>query len=257
MTVHQLLAGDGRHAESGSELYVPRDMLSDLYDHPVIITPDYVGKDRRTPLVPEWPGKPPAYLGIDRRVPVAQKAEEVPGSRRHSAGLLSLEALVVVIVTLAIAVPLTLMVDGAKAPAITSLTPASPVSPTSPKVPTLGSSAALQTVSVQHRDRMAQHAAAVAARERLARQRTAARSAKRARTAGLHRQARAQRAEQRSAARHTAAVRRRKLFEKHREERAAKRVSEHAARLAHPDSPVGPDTAREVGRWAVSRRTAV
>ena len=47
-TAYELLAGDGDRHVRPPEVDVPEDLLADLYHHPLIITPDYVGRDRRT-----------------------------------------------------------------------------------------------------------------------------------------------------------------------------------------------------------------
>ncbi len=218
--MHQLLAGDGDHPRGLTEVHVPREMLSDLYDHPVVITPDYVGRDRRAPVSLDWPARTPGYLGADRRASSAREVEVRRDRGLHGVGLRSLEAFVVLVATLAVAVPLTLVAQGTKAPAIANL------SPTTPKTPTHAGSPGVRTIALQGPgDRMARHAANVAARERLARQR----SARRAAVAAANREARAQHVRHERAIRRAATVRRQELVRRQRAERAAKHRSARRA----------------------------
>lgn len=73
------------------EVHVPRELLSDLDVYPLIITPDYIGADRRATV---------------RRYPE-------PRAARRSLG--ALEVLVIMVITLAVAIPLTLMASHAAA----------------------------------------------------------------------------------------------------------------------------------------------
>ena len=49
VTAFQLLGGNIDDPVRPSEIQVPLEMVADLYAYPLIITPDYVGADRRVP----------------------------------------------------------------------------------------------------------------------------------------------------------------------------------------------------------------
>jgi hypothetical protein len=186
MTLQELLAGDGQPATRGEvEVYVPRALIADLYDHPVIITPEYIGRDRRISSGSEGTGSGSQLVTIDRRVPVVPTVlpsvqhEDLrgPGSTKS---LGALEALIIIVSTLALAVPLTLMAAGGKASAIAG-------TPASPRVaPVIAGSSGLGTAARQQAsDRAARHADRVAARARVARSRSLKRATNARREAAL------------------------------------------------------------------------
>ena len=122
MTAYELLAPDGDRRVLPPGVEGPEDLLADLYHQPLIITPGYVGRDRRISTVPHSPdrrrGHPPD--GGDRRDRTA------PGP-----SLRTLEILVVVVSTILVAVPLALMASRAPILGISSH-PASPTPASSP-----------------------------------------------------------------------------------------------------------------------------
>jgi hypothetical protein len=227
-TLHQLLAGDAGDARGLAEVHIPRALLSDLYDHPVVITPEYIGRDRRAPVVSEWPDRRSEYPGVERRLPAAREVEIRRDRGLPGLGLRSLEVILVIIATLAVAVPLTLMAGGTKAPAIANL------SPVSPKVPTQAASPGIRTLAAQGSNNWAaRRAASTAARAHLASlrsERRASAEAARQTTAAANRAARARHAVQERALRHADTVRRQELLRRDRAERAARY---RAARRGH------------------------
>ena len=175
-TAFQLLAAPVDAPVRPSEIDVPEEFLEDLYVHPLIITPDYVG--------------------ADRRISAVRPARERVG---HGSTLRAAEVLAVVVVTLSVAVPLTLLASHA-AVAGTSSHPPVAYLPSSPR--TLGR-ATPGRAATSYRSR----AARSAARAQLARQRAARRAAARQADASRHREARAARVRRQAAVRHEAAVR--------------------------------------------------
>jgi hypothetical protein len=91
VTAYGLLAGGQDTTLEPHEVHVPHELLSDLDVYPLIITPD--------------------YIGADRRATVRQYPE--PHRTRRSLG--ALEVLVIMVITLAVAIPLTVMASHAAA----------------------------------------------------------------------------------------------------------------------------------------------
>ncbi len=224
MTLQDLLAGDGQPVDRG-DVYVPRALVADLYDHPVIITPEYIGRDRRISSGTEGTGRATQLVTIDRRAAVvpsvsASVQHEDLGGPGSSRSLGALEALIIIVSTLALAVPLTLMAAGGKASAITG-------TPTSPRVvPVTAGSSGLGTAARQQApDRAVRHADRAAARARATRSRSLRRAATARREAALRLQHRRE-----------VALRRAQAERKHRllaSERAASRqraLQQHRAR---------------------------
>ncbi|MGD0394173.1 MAG: hypothetical protein ABSC41_16210 [Acidimicrobiales bacterium] len=197
-TAYQLLAADVDAPVRPSEIAVPEEYLEDLYVHPLVITPDYVGADRR-------------YVGADRRLSAVRPARD----RRVGVGpgptLRAAEILVIVVVTLSVAVPLTLLASHA-AVAGTSSHPPAAFLPSSPG--TLGT-ATLPRATTSYPSR----AARSAARAHLALQREARRAAARAADASRQRAARAARVRQREVLRREARIRRHDRLERARARR--------------------------------------
>ena len=203
-SAYQLLGGSIDDPVRPSEVHVPLEMVADLYAYPLIITSEYVGADRRIPVVP-------AHGDRGGRRPVVRAAQ----------------ALAIVLVTLAVAVPLTLMASHAAVAGTSGRLPLSSRPPASspgrltasspdrtlaiprPSAgrPHLGSSsraervAASALVAQQRSARRTAARAASAARQRLARAarvrhqeaQRSARQAARARHLALAKQARARR----------------------------------------------------------------
>jgi hypothetical protein len=179
VTAYGLLAGGRRTTFEPSEVHVPHELLSDLDVYPLIITPDYIGPDRRT-TVRHYPDRP-----------------------RPGRSLRGLEVLVIMVITMAVAIPLTLMTSHASAAGKSSRPPASSQAKAS-------ASPGFATLSMDRRaaskDRVAAsqrlRAARQATRARLAAQRRASQAATALRRAGRARSAqirRARRAEYRAA----------------------------------------------------------
>jgi hypothetical protein len=173
-----------------SEIDVPDEFLEDLYVHPLIITPDYVGADRRMA----------AIRPVHDRV-------------GHGSALRAAEILAVVVVTLSVGVPLTLLASHAAVAGTASHPPAAYL-PSSPR--TLGTAATLRRAATGYRSQ----AARSAARAQLARQREARRAAARQADASRQHEARAARVRRQAAVRHEARIRRQELV---RRARARKR----------------------------------
>jgi len=102
VTAYGLLAGPPGTTFEPSEVHVPRELLSDLDVYPLIITPSYIGPDRRA-TVRHYPDR--------------------PGTGRS---LGALEVLVIVVITLAVALPLALMTSHTAAAGKSSRPTASP-----------------------------------------------------------------------------------------------------------------------------------
>jgi hypothetical protein len=216
MTLQDLLAGDRQPAER-EQVEIPRELLADLYDHPVIITPEYIGRDRRTFSPSEGTGRTTQLVTVDRRVPAglpvgpnAQYGDHT--GLRASRSLGTFEALVIVVSTLALAVPLTLMAASGNASAIAS-TPAAPHVASA-----ITGSSGLRTAALQQTsDRAARRAARVEARARAARSRSLRRAAVARHEAAM-----------RTQHRHEVALRRAQAERKHKllaRERAASRAA--------------------------------
>ncbi len=188
MTAFELLAGDTDGRARSPEVDVPEEFLEDLYVHPLIITPDYVGADRRTSAV--------------------RHRRDRGG---HGSALRAAEILAIVVATLSVAVPLTLMASHAAVAGTSSrrLVPSQPSSPRTIGALSVGRSAAAS----------ASHAARVAARAGLARQRAARRAAARQVDASRHRAARALRVRRQAAMRRAARIRRQEMEERARARR--------------------------------------
>jgi hypothetical protein len=54
VSAHGLLGGDAVGTVSDLELYVPPEMLADLHEPRLVITPGYIGRDRRRPTPSPW-----------------------------------------------------------------------------------------------------------------------------------------------------------------------------------------------------------
>ena len=206
MTAYELLAPDGDRRVLPPGVEGPEDLLADLYHQPLIITPGYVGRDRRISTVPHSPERRRAS---DRRHP-----RDGGGSRDRSApgpSLRTLEILVVVVSTILVAVPLALMASRAPTAGISSH-PASPHPASSPpgaRIIAAGGAAAGHPGPGARATTRAGLVRATAARRTAASQRRQAsalhaRQASRARAvrhaAGVRRQARARQARARARA---------------------------------------------------------
>ena len=101
VTAYGLLAGGPGTTLEPSEVHVPRELLSDLDVYPLIITPDYIGPDRRSTI------------------------RHYPDRRGTGRSLRALEVLVIMVITMAVAIPLTLMASHAAAAGKSSRPPAS------------------------------------------------------------------------------------------------------------------------------------
>lgn len=171
VTAYGLLAGGPGITFEPSEVHVPRELLSDLDVYPLIITPDYIGPDRRT-TVRHYPDR--------------------PGTGRS---LRALEVLVIMVITLAVAIPLTLMTSHAAAAGKSSRSPASSQAKASasPGFATLAQdrrAASMERQAASQRLRIARQAS----RARLAAQRRAKQAAAALRRAGRARSAQVRRA---------------------------------------------------------------
>jgi hypothetical protein len=59
VSAHGLLGGDSVGTISDLEVYVPPEMLADLHEPRLVITPGYIGRDRRRPAPSPWPVRRP------------------------------------------------------------------------------------------------------------------------------------------------------------------------------------------------------
>jgi hypothetical protein len=176
MTLQELLSGDEPTERPAVD--VPRELLADLYDHPVIITPEYIGRDRRISQRSEWTERASQVVTIDRRAPIVPAVRpsvqlDVDRTGRHTQRSLgTFEALVIIAATLALAVPLTLMAASGKASAI----PSTPAVPHTASI--VAGSNGLRTLALERASaRAARRAARTAARARATRSRVAKRAA--------------------------------------------------------------------------------
>jgi hypothetical protein len=54
VSAHGLLSGDWVGEVADLEVYVPPELLADLHDPRLVITPGYIGRDRRRPATARW-----------------------------------------------------------------------------------------------------------------------------------------------------------------------------------------------------------
>jgi hypothetical protein len=177
VTAYQLLGGEVDTPAPSPEVDLPEAFLDDLYVHPLIITPDYVGADRRTSA--------------------ARHRRDRGG---HGPSLRAVEILVIVVATMSVAVPLTLMASHA-AVAGTSTHPLTASPPSPPR--TVGALPPGRSAAGPGR-----RVARAAARARLARQRAERRAVARQANASRQHAARAARLRRQEAMRHAARIRR-------------------------------------------------
>jgi hypothetical protein len=80
VSAHGLLGGDSVGTVSDLELYVPPEMLADLHEPRLVITPGYIGRDRRRPAPPQWggPREPTSRLALVVMVALVTSATVVP-----------------------------------------------------------------------------------------------------------------------------------------------------------------------------------
>jgi hypothetical protein len=80
VSAHGLLGGDSVGTVSDLELYVPPEMLADLHEPRLVITPGYIGRDRRRPAPPQWggPRQPTSRLALVVMVALVTSATVVP-----------------------------------------------------------------------------------------------------------------------------------------------------------------------------------
>ncbi len=199
-TAYELLADDGDRQVSAPETDLPEDLLADLYHHPLIITPDYVGRDRRTRSVRHHP---------ERRRASGRRDSGDPGDARASGPVPSLrwiEVLVIVVSTILVAVPLTLMGSHAPAAGTSNHSPTPDAATSTPGAGAL----AVQRPAGSTPSRQAR----AATRARSARQSSARRAAalRRREASALH----ARRASSQRAARRAAVARRQALAKQER-----------------------------------------
>lgn len=179
------------------EVYVPPSLLADLHAPDLVITPRYVGPERRL-----W-----------SRLPVGA-APSPPDDRRS---LRLMEAVVIVLVSVALAVPLTLLASHQIARAV----PAAPAArPAADAAVPAARSAAQQAALARHQAALARREATAGARQAASAQRRTARTARQAARLEAATAARAQRA--------TATASRRAAAE----QRAVVRSEQQAARSA-------------------------
>jgi hypothetical protein len=186
-TAYELLAGGPGTTLEPFE--VPVELLADLDVYPLIITPDYVGADRRSAI------RSPAIHQYPTPRPPAIRQYYAP--RETGRSVRAFEVLVIMVITMAIAIPLTLMASHASAPARSSLPSASAQKKAS-------TTAHVRTVALE-RQAASQRSRAIhqAARARLNTERRARRAGAASRRAARARSAqvlRARRAESRAAA---------------------------------------------------------
>jgi hypothetical protein len=188
VSAHGLLAPTSDQATARPVVHVRPEMVADLHDPRLIISPNYVGRDRRHGLV-----LPPRY------------APARPPTHRMA------QAAVVALVTAAAVVPLTLMVahdaPAAPAPAGAAHTQLHPVaaatarSPRTPRVRPERAGTAPSERSAAHQERSSDRAAARSAQSAAAAEKRAARASSRAAQRSAAQAARATRRSEARAAR--------------------------------------------------------